>query len=118
MSSANSADPDQTPHDVASDQGLHSLLTGYPNKNRTKAKNRPDTSKMANRFLQHITAEKSTNIQWVKCRPLFGRAAPTRDANRKSQKVRRCLLLYNEGVWGGGGVKHLKLVVERQKRKT
>ena len=30
---------------------------------------------------------------------------------------RSCLLSYNEGVWGGRGVKHLKLVVERQKRK-
>ena len=25
----NSADPDQTPHHVASDQGLHCLLTGF-----------------------------------------------------------------------------------------
>ena len=26
---ANSADPDQMPHHVASDQGLHCLLTGF-----------------------------------------------------------------------------------------
>ena len=29
---ANSADPDQTPHNVASDQGLHCLLTDFPSK--------------------------------------------------------------------------------------
>ena len=28
-SRANSADPDQTPHNVASDQVLHCLLTGF-----------------------------------------------------------------------------------------
>ena len=28
-SKANSAEPDQTPHTVASDQGLHCLLTGF-----------------------------------------------------------------------------------------
>ena len=28
-SKANSADPDQMPHNVASDQGLHCLLTGF-----------------------------------------------------------------------------------------
>ena len=30
----NSADPDQMPHHVASDQGLHCLLTGFSIKNR------------------------------------------------------------------------------------
>ena len=40
---ANSADPDQKPDDVASDQGLHCLLTGFSVKNRIKATNRPDT---------------------------------------------------------------------------
>ena len=34
---ANSADPNQTPHNVASDQGLHCLLTGFSIKNRIKA---------------------------------------------------------------------------------
>ena len=34
---ANSADPDQMPHDVASDQGLHCLLTGFFIKNKIKA---------------------------------------------------------------------------------
>ena len=34
---ANSADPDQMPHNVASDQGLHCLLTGFSIKNRNKA---------------------------------------------------------------------------------
>ena len=33
----NSADPDQMPHDVASDHGLHCLLTGFSIKNRIKA---------------------------------------------------------------------------------
>ena len=31
---ANSADPDQTPHNVASDQDLHCLLTGFSIKNK------------------------------------------------------------------------------------
>ena len=34
---ANSADPDQTPHNVASDLGLHCLLTGFSIKIRIKA---------------------------------------------------------------------------------
>ena len=33
---ANSADPDQMPHNVASDQGLHCLLKGFSIKNRIK----------------------------------------------------------------------------------
>ena len=33
---ANSVDPDQTPHHVASDQGLQCLLTGFSIKNRIK----------------------------------------------------------------------------------
>ena len=32
-----SADPDQTPHKVASDEGLHCSLTGFIVKHRTKA---------------------------------------------------------------------------------
>ena len=35
-SPANSADPDQTPHNVASDQGLHCLPTGFSIRNRIK----------------------------------------------------------------------------------
>ena len=35
-SKANSADSDQTPNNVASDQGLHCLLTGFSIKNRIK----------------------------------------------------------------------------------
>ena len=58
-----SADPDQMPHNVASDQGLHCLLTGFSIKNEIKATNRPDTPKMKNRLVQHITVEKSTSIQ-------------------------------------------------------
>ena len=33
---AKSTDPDQMPHDVASDQGLHCLLIGFSIKNRIK----------------------------------------------------------------------------------
>ena len=36
-SQANSVDPDQTPHNVASDQGLQCLLTGFSIKDRMKA---------------------------------------------------------------------------------
>ena len=36
-SKANSADPDQTAHYVASDQSLHCSLTGFSMKNRIKA---------------------------------------------------------------------------------
>ena len=36
-SKANSADPDLAPHNVASDQGLQCLLTGFSIKNRIKA---------------------------------------------------------------------------------
>ena len=36
-SEANSADSDLTPHDVASDQSLQCLLTGFSTKNRIKA---------------------------------------------------------------------------------
>ena len=39
-SQANSADPDVTPHNVASDQGLHSLLKGFSIINRKKRQNR------------------------------------------------------------------------------
>ena len=35
---ANSADPDQTPQNAASDQGLHCLLTGISIRNRIKMK--------------------------------------------------------------------------------
>ena len=35
-SKANSADPDQTPHNVTSDEGLHCLLTGFSFKYRIK----------------------------------------------------------------------------------
>ena len=54
------------PHGVASDQGLHCLLTGFSIKNRIKTKNRPDTPKMTNGLVQHITVEEFTSIQWVK----------------------------------------------------
>ena len=62
----NSADPDLMPHNVASNQGLHCLLTGFSIKNRIKPQNRSDAPKMTNRLIQHITVEESTSIQWVK----------------------------------------------------
>ena len=62
---ANSADPDQMPHNVASDQGLHCLLTGFSVENGIKAKNSPDTPKITNELVQNIMVEESTNIQWV-----------------------------------------------------
>ena len=56
---ANSADPDQVPHNATSDQCLHCLLTGQ------KVQNRPDTPKITNGLVQCIV-EESTSIQWVK----------------------------------------------------
>ena len=44
----NIADPDQTPDDVASDQGLNCLLTEF------FISNRSDTPKMTNGIIQHI----------------------------------------------------------------
>ena len=51
------------PHNVASGQGLHCLLTGFLIKIRIK--NRPSTPKMTNELTQHITVNESTSIQWV-----------------------------------------------------
>ena len=68
-SGANSADPDQTPHHVASGQGLQCFATCnriFHQKMNKSDKNRPDTSKMTNGLVQHITVEESTSIQWVK----------------------------------------------------
>ena len=56
--------PAQTPHYVASEQGLHCLLTGFSIKIEQKRQNRPDISKMTNGLVQHIT--ESTSMQWVK----------------------------------------------------
>ena len=50
------------PHNVASDQGLHYLLT----KLEYKQQKRPDTPKMTNGLVHHITVEESTSEQWVK----------------------------------------------------
>ena len=54
------------PHNVASDLGLHCWLTGFSITNRIKATIRPDTPKMTNGLIQHITVEESISIQWVK----------------------------------------------------
>ena len=64
-SQANSADPDQMPHNVASDQGLQCLLTGFSIKNLIKVTNRPGNPRMTNGLIQQITVEESTSIQWV-----------------------------------------------------
>ena len=62
----NTADPDQTPHNVASYQGLSCLLTGFSIKHRIKAQNQTNTPKITNGLAQHITVEESTSIQWAK----------------------------------------------------
>ena len=63
---ANNADPDQMPHDVASNQGLNCLLKKISIKIEEKQQNRSDTPKMTNELLQHITMGESTSIQWFK----------------------------------------------------
>ena len=50
---------------VASNLGLHCLLTGLPIKNRIKVTNRPDIPKMTDELVQYMTVEESTSIQWV-----------------------------------------------------
>ena len=57
------------PHNVASDQGLQCLLTGFSIKKiEYRQQNRPDTPKMTNGLIKYITVEESTSIQWVKTR--------------------------------------------------
>ena len=51
------------PHIVASDQGLHCLLTEFFIKIEQKGQNRPDTLKMTYRLIQHMALEESTGIQ-------------------------------------------------------
>ena len=68
---ANSADPDQTPQDAASDQGLHCLLTENYNKNKIKIENTPDISKFGNGLIQMIRMDKSIRQIWVKTHPGF-----------------------------------------------
>ena len=63
---ANSADPDQMPHNVASDQVLQCLLTGFSIKNRIKVIKRPDNPTNDKWTHPIITVEESTRIQWVK----------------------------------------------------
>ena len=57
------------PHDVVSDLGLYCLLTVFSIKNTKKKKKktqiRPDTPKMTNGLVQHITVEEFISIQWV-----------------------------------------------------
>ena len=67
MGGSNRADPNQTPYNVASDQGLHSLLTGFSIKNNIKAKNRPDTPKMKNGLVQNIRVEGGRVYQFTMC---------------------------------------------------
>ena len=53
------------PHHVASDQGLHCLLTVFPVKKRKKRQKRPIIPEMTNRLVQHIIVEESTSTHWV-----------------------------------------------------
>ena len=55
-------DQDRTPHDVASDQGLHCLISGFSKKNELKRQNRPDIPKITNELIQHIRVKESTSI--------------------------------------------------------
>ena len=63
---ANSADPDQMTHNVASDQCLHCLLTRFSIKNRIKREYRPVTPIMTNGLVQHITMKESIIISGLK----------------------------------------------------
>ena len=56
MVTANSAEPDQMPPTVASDQGLHYQFKGFSIKNRLKATNRSDAPK--NTKLAHLIYDK------------------------------------------------------------
>ena len=60
------ADPDQMPQNVASDQDLHCLLTGISTQNRIKWKSTPDTPKIGNGLIRLIRLGKSTWQMWVK----------------------------------------------------
>ena len=59
---AESADPVQTPQNVASDQGQYCLLTGISLKIQLKWKHSPKTSKTRNRPIQIIKMDKSTSL--------------------------------------------------------
>ena len=52
------ADQDQTPHNVALNQGLYCFKQDFP----------PDTPKMTNTLVQHIAVEESTSVQEVNLR--------------------------------------------------
>ena len=52
--------PDQMPLIVATDQGQNCLLTGFSIKNRIKVTNSPNSPKMTNGLIQHITVEEFT----------------------------------------------------------
>ena len=70
------------PHNVASYQGLHCLLTGFPIKNRIKVTKQTQHPLNNSRLVQHVTVEESTSIQWVD---------PT--------ALRKVKLLYNFGLF-------------------
>ena len=57
---ANSADPIQMPQNVASDQGLHNLLTGISVQNRIKMKTSSRNPKARNGFVPTIRMDKFT----------------------------------------------------------
>ena len=63
-------DPDQTPQNAASDQGLHYLrYTNFYKKIKWKWKNTPDTPKTGNELVQLIRMDKSIMQIWVKLIP-------------------------------------------------
>ena len=59
-------------HNLASDQGLLCLLTESSIKNK-KQQNRPDTPKMTNGLVLHISLKECTNIQSVKVSEYLGK---------------------------------------------
>ena len=56
---ANSAGPDQTPQNAASNQDLHCLLTGMSIQNNIKMKSTSDTPPFEDGFVQLIRMDKS-----------------------------------------------------------
>ena len=59
---ANSAYPDQTPQNAASDQGLRCLFSWISVKNKIKLKNTPESPKIENGLVQLIGMKKSTRL--------------------------------------------------------
>ena len=66
MTQANSADPDQSPHNVVSNQDLHCLLSECSVKiKKKKEKISPNTPKIGRRIILLITEGKSIRLKCV-----------------------------------------------------